>query len=224
MELLGGLALFRRLSGAQLRRLAGAVEFDDFEPHQVLVREAQRPPEEAHILLSGLARLVGAASGGRRFTAAIVSRGPLFHLTALRPELECRFSWEAMSRGRSGAIGLERLVAIVGGGELAAVLGALYGRAASLFGRYPGFASLDLRRRVALALLELGEEVGARDARGQLLRVAVPARVMGEMTGASRPKVSMVLTEFERQGLIVRDQRRIVILTDKLQALLKSRQ
>lgn len=211
------------MSGAQLRRLAAAMTFNDFEQKETIVREAQSA-SQVYVLVSGIARLLGIDATGRRFAVSVISRGFLFNPPLLRPEIDQRFIWDAISRSRVGWIGLDRFISILSSGNSDNVSGAmsqLFGRASGLFGRYPGFLNLNLRQRVAAALLELSEEIGARDSRGYLLRMAVPARVLGEMTGASRPKVSMVLTEFERKGMIVRDQRRIVILTEKLSAFLK---
>jgi CRP-like cAMP-binding protein len=213
------------MSGAQLRRLAAAMTFNDFEQKETIVREAQSA-SQVYVLVSGIARLLGIDTSGRRFAVSVISRGFLFNPPLLRSEIDQRFIWDAISRSRVGWIGLDRFISILSSGNsdnVSGVLSQLFGRASGLFGRYPGFLNLNLRQRVAAALLELSEEIGARDSRGYLLRMAVPARVLGEMTGASRPKVSMVLTEFERKGMIVRDQRRIVILTEKLSAFLKLR-
>ncbi|HJU28865.1 MAG TPA: Crp/Fnr family transcriptional regulator, partial [Candidatus Binataceae bacterium] len=181
---------------------------------------------QVYVLLSGIARLLGIDTSGRRFAVSLISRGLMFSPPQLRPEIDQRFIWDALSHSRVGSIGIDRFISIISGGDpdnIAATLSQLFGRSSGVFVRYPGFLNLDLRRRVAAALLELSEEIGTRDSRGYLLRVAVPARVLGEMTGASRPKVSMVLTEFERKGMIVRDQRRIVILADRLISFLKPR-
>jgi CRP-like cAMP-binding protein len=224
-ELLGSIAALSWMTGTQLRRLAAAMTFNDFEQKETIVREAQTS-SHVYVLVSGIARLLGIDTSGRRFVVSMISRGLMFNAPRLRPEIDQRFIWDALSRSRVGWIGIDRFIAIVSSGnsdDLSGVLGQLFGRCTGLFGRYPGFLSLDLRQRVAAALLELGEEIGTRDSRGYLLRVPVPARVLGEMTGASRPKVSTVLTEFERKGMIVRDQRRIVILADKLAGFLKLR-
>lgn len=224
-ELLGNVAGLSWLSAAQNRQLVSAMTFHDFEQREIIVREAQSSTA-VYVLLSGIARLLGIDTRGRRFAMSMISRGLMFNPPLLRPELDQRFIWDAMSHSRVGSIGMDRFIPILAGGNpdsIAATLGQLFGQSSGISMRYPGFLNLDLRQRVAAALLELSEEIGTRDSRGYLLRVAVPARVVGEMTGASRPKVSMVLTEFERKGMIVRDQRRIVILADKLISFLKPR-
>jgi len=226
-ELLGNIAALNWMSGAQLRRLAAAMTFNDFEQKETILRDDQ-PASQVYVLVSGIARLLGIDRNGRRFAISLISRGFLFNPPLLRSEIDQRFIWDAISRSRVGWIGLDRFISILSlssgnSDNVSGVLRQLFGSASGLFVRYPGFLNLNLRQRVAAALLELSEEIAARDSRGYLLRMAVPARVLGEMTGASRPKVSMVLTDFERKGMIVRDQRRIVILTEKLSAFLKLR-
>lgn len=225
LEALGGVAELSWMSGAQLRRLSAAMTFHDFEQKEVIVREAQSSTQ-VDVLLSGIARLLGIDTRGRPFAVSLMSRGLMYNPPRLRPEIDYRFIWDALSHSRVGTVAMDRFIPILSGGgaeDIKATLAQLFGRSSGLFARYPGFLNLDLRQRVAAALLELAEEIGTRDSRGYLLRVAVPARVVGEMTGASRPKVSMVMTDFERRGMIVRDQRRIVILADKLINFLKPR-
>ena len=224
-ELLGGVSSLSWMSMAQLRRLAAAMVFHEFAQKEVIVREAQSS-SQVDVLVSGMARLLGIGANGRRLTISLISRGLMFSPPRLRSELDQHFIWEALSHSRVGSVGTDRFVSIISSGSsehVSSTLSHLFGGSTGLFARYPGFLNLDLRQRVAAALLELSEEIGTRDSRGYLLRVAVPARVLGEMIGASRPKVSVVMTEFERKGMIVRDNRRIVILTDRMLSFIRLR-
>jgi hypothetical protein len=80
--------------------------------------------------------------------------------------------------------------------------------------------SCTLEERVALILLELSENFGVRD--GQGVRLTVPARHkdIAELVGASRPRVTEYLALFEREHLIVRDGRQLIVRRDRLESFL----
>jgi len=89
--------------------------------------------------------------------------------------------------------------------------------------RCSNFMSCTLEERVALILLELSENFGIRDRQG--MRLTVPARHkdLAELVGASRPRVTEYLTSFERERLIVRDGRQLVVRCDRLERFLAER-
>jgi hypothetical protein len=75
--------------------------------------------------------------------------------------------------------------------------------------RRSNFVICTLAERLALTLLELSDNFGVRDAEG--MRLAVPARHkdLAELAGASRPRVSEYLKEFDHKGFIVRKNRQL---------------
>ena len=91
--------------------------------------------------------------------------------------------------------------------------------------RCSNFMGCTLEERVALILLELSGNFGARDGHGQGVRLTVPARHkdLAELVGASRPRVTEYLTGFERKHLIVRDGRQLVVRRDRLERFLAQR-
>jgi hypothetical protein len=75
---------------------------------------------------------------------------------------------------------------------------------------------LGLSRRLAIVLLELGAEFGVRDTRGTILGITVSQRMLAEMIGASRPKVSIAMTRLIREGMVLREHRQVVLIVQKL--------
>lgn len=92
------------------------------------------------------------------------------------------------------------------------------GRWFKVLARYTQYVRLDTRGRLALALGEVAERFGVRDARGLLLPVTLSHSELGELVGASRQHVTMQLREFEREGLLLREGRRLIVVPDKLRA------
>jgi Crp-like helix-turn-helix domain len=89
-------------------------------------------------------------------------------------------------------------------------------------GRCPLSSAQD-EERVVLILLELGENFGVSDGEG--VRLTVPARHhdLGELVGASRPRVTEYLSSFKRKRLIVRAGRQVIIRRDQMESFLAQR-
>jgi Crp-like helix-turn-helix domain len=105
---------------------------------------------------------------------------------------------------------------------LSRVLDITVGRWWAMVLRYTNFLGLALRERLAGALLELGTKFGAEDARGRLLTLKLTHSDLAELVGASRQRITEQLSEFERTGVIIRDGRRVIIVTEQLLALVQS--
>jgi hypothetical protein len=86
--------------------------------------------------------------------------------------------------------------------------------------RRSNFVICTLAERLALTLLELSDNFGVRDAEG--MRLAVPARHkdLAESAGASRPRVSEYLKEFDHKSFIVRKNRQLIVKPDRLEKFL----
>ena len=133
------------------------------------------------------------------------------------------FRCEAATLCRIGTIELKTFVEI----SLGVRLADFKQMAASYLGRWDlvqlrcaNSMSCTLEERLALVLLELGDNFGVSDPKGT--RLALPARQqdLAELVGASRPRISEHLIEFERRKLISRNSRQVVIDRDKLEAFL----
>jgi CRP-like cAMP-binding protein len=78
-----------------------------------------------------------------------------------------------------------------------------------------------LHERLAITLLQLGSEFGARDPRGLLLRVPLTIEELAQLVGASRQKTAEQMTQLEHEALIVRQGRQVVLRADRLEALVQ---
>src|SRR5258708_34884081 len=75
--------------------------------------------------------------------------------------------------------------------------------------RCSNFMSCTLVERLALILLELSDDFGIRDALGMRLTVKARHKDLAELLGASRPRVSEYMKEFEQKGLVARRARQV---------------
>jgi len=67
-----------------------------------------------------------------------------------------------------------------------------------------------------MALLELCQDFGIEDSRGTLLRVAFSHKDLASLVGASRPRVTEHLAQLEREQVVVRQGRQLVVRTRDL--------
>ena len=78
--------------------------------------------------------------------------------------------------------------------------------------RYRELATQRVERRVAHALLRLVRQVGTKTDNGVLIDIPLTRQDLGEMTGTTLYTTSRILSEWERQGLIVAGRTRIELL------------
>jgi CRP-like cAMP-binding protein len=205
------------LSASELKLLAGALATANFKRPQVILREAALA-SEAHILLTGIARITCMNAHSERVTVALLAPGPI-------PEFPClpisRFNFQCVAYKdcRVGSLSRKDFEAItVNASEPASkkmhenALQQWY----RLLLRGSGYLNLGLHERVALALLELCSDFGVEDSRGTLLRASFSHKDIAELVGASRPRVTEHLAELERERFVIRQGRQIVVQVNKL--------
>jgi CRP-like cAMP-binding protein len=78
--------------------------------------------------------------------------------------------------------------------------------------RYANFLGMSLRKRLETVFGELAGRFGVPDARGVLLTPELAQEELAEMIGSSRPMVSKLLTEMTRQGMLIREGKRHILL------------
>ena len=88
--------------------------------------------------------------------------------------------------------------------------------------RNSGFLNLDLHERIAITLLELSSTFGIKESRGTLLSACFSHQDIADLVGASRPRVTEHLAQLERERLIIRQGRQIIVREDKIGLLQKS--
>jgi CRP-like cAMP-binding protein len=221
LELLTRLKSLSWLSTAQRKRLIAAMTSFDVGRDELICSDDAATGSDVFVLLSGAARFSCMGVKRGRIMVAIVPPGVIPRAPAL-PHLNFRFRCEALRQSRVGRISRDNFVEILVGLRVPnfdAVAALIFAGLENLLVRYPGFSGLDLRARVAQALLELGASFGARNTRGIVLTITPTQQELADLVGASRPKISIVLSEFIRRRAIYRERRRIAIVPSRLQEI-----
>jgi CRP-like cAMP-binding protein len=224
LQQLRGLKNISWLSARQRNKLADALVISRIEKHRVIFDE-QHIPEAAYVLLSGVARITCSNRNGERTLVIMVAPGMIPCFPPVVSPISYNFRCEAVTECQIGTITLDAFIEIALG--IASVnfkhMSASYsGRWDMVQLRCSNFMGCTLEERVALILLELSENFGARDPQGVRLTVPATHKDLAELVGASRPRVTEYLTHFERKHLIVREGRQLIIKRDRLKSFLAS--
>ncbi|HUA34710.1 MAG TPA: Crp/Fnr family transcriptional regulator [Candidatus Binataceae bacterium] len=172
-----------------------------------------------YILLSGAAKLQLIQNREQRVLVGLLGPGEVFGLTSLLPQATRTFHCEAFTDCTAAAFKPEIFVDTVLGVPLdraSKMLEMTVGRWWSMIIRYSGFVGMGLRERLAGALFEVASKFGVQDSRGTLVTLKLTHADLAELVGASRQRTTEQLIEFEREGMIIRDGRRLVIVPDKI--------
>jgi CRP/FNR family transcriptional regulator, cyclic AMP receptor protein len=221
-KLLRRLQTLAWLSQEQLDRLAAATIIRRVNRHETIFFEGE-DASSVYLLLSGVAKLTF-LSASERILVSLVGPGEIFGVSSLLPVAKRPFRCDAFSDCLVGVTSPQAFVDVTLGvrlEDLSRVLDVTVGRWWGMLLRYTTFLGLALRERLAGALLELGTKFGAEDARGRLLTLKLTHSDLAELVGASRQRITEQLSEFERGGVIIRDGRRLIIVTEQLLAVVQ---
>ena len=221
LDLLGRIKGLAWLSTAQQKRLSTAFASYDVARDELIFSDDGNPTSDIFILLSGAARFscIGVKRG--RIAIAIVPPG-VIPAPPVLAHFNCQFRCEALRHSRVAKLSRESFIEILLGARVPnfeRVANLVFGGLDKMLTRYPGFTGLDLRSRVAQALLELGASFGARNSRGIVLTITPTQQELADLVGASRPKISIVLSQFIRRRAIYREGRRLAMVPARLEEI-----
>ena len=214
---LGRLKSLSWLSQPELALLASALTFTNHNRHAVILREVALA-RDAHILLSGIARITCRNARGERVTVALLAPGPIPQFPAT-PVSQSGFQCEAYNDCRLGTVSWDEFGRITANDSESAFKHfhsndmKLWYR---LLLRSSSFLNLGLHERIAVALLELCSDFGIEESRGTLLRVTFSHKDIANLVGASRPRVTEHLARLEREAFLIRQGRQMVVRVSNL--------
>lgn len=213
-----------RLSASQSDKLARNLTLRTFKKNEIVFAQDE-PTRFVYLLFSGVARI--SYDGHERQTiVSLLSPGEFFGLDSLVPESCHPFRCDAFETSTVGSIKPQVFVETL--------LGASYEKF------LPGFAAtlhlnrrsyvhcirgigLDVRRRIALELSNLADQFGSADSRGTMITLAISHETLASIVGASRQQVTEYLNEFDREKIILREGRRIIVNLKSLRKIIESR-
>jgi CRP-like cAMP-binding protein len=220
---LRGLKTISWLTRARIDRLAAALTVTTIEKRGIIFDD-KHSAESAFILLAGVARITCRNRKGERILVIMVAPGMIPDVPPEVVGVTYQFRCEAITECQIGTIGLESFIEICLG-----ITSENFKRmATSYLGRWDlvqlrcsNFMNCTLEERLVLTLLELGENFGTPNKHGIMLSVPARHQDLAELVGASRPRVTEHLIQFERNKWITREDRHIIIRPERLEAFLE---
>lgn len=212
------------LSAPQLDRLAANLTVRIFDKDEtVFDQDAQATL--VYLLISGVARISYSAYE-RQTVVSLLPPGEFFGLDSLVPESTHPFRCDAFETSTIGSIKPKVFVETLLGASYESFL--------------PGFAAtlhlsrqsyihcirgigLDVRKRVALELSNLADHFGSAESRGTLITLMISHETLASLVGASRQQVTEYLNEFDREKIIFREGRRIIVNRKNLRKVIDTR-
>lgn len=209
------------LSPEQLREISDASRMVEIKRGGSVYAQAENAGL-IYVILSGMAAL-WLNHSGRRVLVGLVGPGDVVGISALLGNRERPFQCEALSECKVAALGVAafRSLMMSDPATFEKAVQVTFGRWEQMLKRYAQFMLLSARGRIAMALLEIAERFGVHNDRGLLLPFMVSHAMLGAMVGASRQHVTMQLVEFEREKAVTRENRRLVIIPEKLREAMR---
>jgi CRP/FNR family transcriptional regulator, cyclic AMP receptor protein len=220
LQQLKNLATF---SALQLEQLASNLLIKTFAKNELVFDQA----EEArfiYLLLAGVVRVSYISGNERQTIVSLLPAGEFFGIDALTPQAHHAFRCEAFDDCTIGSIRPQTFVEIFLGTPYDNFLRwytATIHSGRNTYVHCIKGIGLDLRRRLALELLHLADRFGTTDPRGISIALNISHEVLAGIVGASRQQVTEYLNNFDREKIIFREGRRIIVNIERLGKILE---
>ena len=215
---LGRIEALSWLAPSEMTLLAGALAVHSFGRREVMLREAALA-SEAHILLTGIARITCMNAHHDRVTVSMLAPGPIPEFPSpgtSRFDFRC----EAYNICRVGSLSWSDFDSITAHGSQSAFRRFRQNDLrhwSQMLLRSSSLLNLDLHERIAITLLELAADFGIKESRGMLLRASFSHQDIADLVGASRPRVTEHLARLESEHVIIRQGRQTIVCSERLE-------
>ena len=207
----------------QLEKLAANLSIRQFKKNKIIFDQDEET-KLLYLLVSGVVRVSYLNSHEKQTIVSFQPAGEIFGIDSLIPKMHHPFRCEAFENCIVGAITPQTLIEILLGISYESFLRwhtATMHAGRKMYVHCIKGIGLDLRKRLALELMNLADRFGTTDARGIVIAVNISHEVLAGVVGASRQQVTEHLNQFDREKCISRDGRRIIINAQKLRRVIE---
>lgn len=207
----------------QLEKLAANLVIRQYKKDKIIFDQDEET-KLVYLLLSGVIRVSYLSSYEKQTIVSLHSAGEFFGLDSLIPKTSHPFRCEAFENCMVGAVKPQNFIEILLGISYESFLRwytATMQAGRKMYVHCIKGIGLDLRKRLALELMNLADRFGTTDARGIAIGVNINHEVLAGIVGASRQQVTEHLNQFDREKCISRDGRRIIINAQKLRRIIE---
>src|SRR5438552_18655870 len=176
------------------------------------------------MILSRVVRLSNINSHHKETIVNLLPAGEFFSMDALMPDARHPYKSEAFEEANVGSIRPQIFIETLLGTNYENFLrwyNVTMQSGRKLYIHCIRGIGLDLRRRLAVELLNLADRFGSADPRGTLIDLNISHEVLANIVGASRQQLTQHVNEFDRENVITRDGRRTIVNLTKLQRVIE---
>ena len=210
-------------SATQLKKLAENLSVETVAKNEIVFDQGD-DAKLVYLLLSGVVKLSFISDHERETIVSLLPAGRFFGLDSLIPQAHYALRCEAFEDCTIGSIKPKTLIELFSVTSYQAFLSgyvAVFHPSRAAYIHCVGGIGVDMRRRLAMELLNLADRFGAADRRGISIALNLSHELLANLVGASRQQVTEYLNEFDHDRIIFRAGRRIIIDPEKLQQILK---
>lgn len=213
---------FPTLEPDKLERLAREMSLVRFKRGDRILVEPHSPAD-IFLVLKGAIAISWQHDSRHQVLVALLAPGEIFGAASLLPEMAQGLNGYAFANSLVAKIDSTRLVDILLGVEMREFKSATemtVGWSADTLMRYIKMFHMSPRERLVIALIEIGTKFGVRDSRGLILNLPMTQKDLADLLGASRQKINEYWGELVRSGAVINLGRQIVLVPEKLVALI----
>lgn len=182
-------------------------------PAGFTIYEQGAPADGVFVVLRGQVVLRNQVSAGRSFVPWVATPGETFGGEGL--EVGARYASNARAEEESETLHLSgaRFSALLReqAAHALALVRQMMAERTALLEKFGQYATLTVEQRLIAALIRMAQSRSDEDAEGNGTATVVPRRLLGELVGATRESISLVLGRLSSEGLVQRDGNGLVI-------------
>jgi CRP-like cAMP-binding protein len=182
-------------------------------PAGFTISEQGAPADGVFVVLRGQVVLRNQVSAGRSFVPWVATPGETFGGEGL--EVGARYASNARAEEESETLHLSgaRFSALLReqASHALALIRQMMAERTALLEKFGQYATLTVEQRLIAALIRMAQSKSDEDAEGNGVATVVPRRLLGELVGATRESISLVLGRLSSEGLVQRDGNGLVI-------------
>jgi len=182
-------------------------------PAGFTIYEQGAPADGVFVVLRGQVVLRNQVSAGRSFVPWVATPGETFGGEGL--EIGARYASNARAEEESETLHLSgaRFSALLReqASHALALIRQMMAERTALLEKFGQYATLTVEQRLIAALIRMTQSKNDEDAAANGAATVVPRRLLGELVGATRESISLVLGRLSSEGLVQRDGNGLVI-------------
>jgi CRP-like cAMP-binding protein len=182
-------------------------------PAGFTIYEQGAPADGVFVVLKGQVVLRNQVSAGRSFVPWVATPGETFGGEGL--EVGARYASNARAEEESETLHLSgaRFSALLReqASHALALIRQMMAERTALLEKFSQYATLTVEQRLIAALIRMAQSRRDEDSSGNGVATVVPRRLLGELVGATRESISLVLGRLASDGLVQRDGNGLVI-------------